>query len=62
MLPRIELTAAEVEHVRNGRAIRSRADAANADELAGVDSAGRLVALLVPRGPDLLGPTRNMPV
>ena len=61
-LPRCELTAAEIAEVRAGRAIpREVAGSAEGGDIAGVDAAGRLVAILKRRGPGLLGPARNFP-
>lgn len=59
-LPRVELSADEVTRVRNGLFVTRTALAAGADEFAAVDPTGRLVAILVPRGPNLLGPVRNL--
>ncbi|HUT88193.1 MAG TPA: tRNA pseudouridine(55) synthase TruB [Thermoguttaceae bacterium] len=62
LLPRIALTAEEIDRVRVGQAIPRQAPATESPEIAAVDSAGRLVAILVPRGPGLLGPARNLPL
>ena len=62
LLPRIALTAEEIDRVRVGQAIRRQAPATESPEIAAMDSAGRLVAILVPRGPGLLGPARNLPL
>ena len=58
-LPRITLDPAEIARVRSGQAIE-RSDVPPGDppvEIAGIDSAGRLIAILTPRGPGLWGPT-----
>ncbi len=65
-LPQIELAAEEVAHVAAGRNIARQAaptqdPATQSAEIAAVDPDGRLVAILVPRGPGLLGPARNLP-
>ncbi|MEO1498150.1 MAG: tRNA pseudouridine(55) synthase TruB [Planctomycetota bacterium] len=57
-LPRVQVNAAEVEELRNGRFI-ARGDEPLADEVAAVDEAGRLVALLKPRGTERYQPVRN---
>jgi tRNA pseudouridine55 synthase len=57
-LPVHELTLAEVSRVRQGLSIPVTV-AADGPEMAAVDSHGRLVAILVPRGPGLWGPTKN---
>ena len=64
-LPRITLTPPEEARVRAGQTIsRPLPVAAPSDppELAAVDAAGRLVAILRSRGPSLLGPVCNLPV
>jgi len=60
-LPRIELSAEEAALTRNGMPIPARSSLGDAAEIAAVDTAGRLVAILVPRGSGLLGPMRNFP-
>ncbi len=57
-LPVRELTAAEVSRVRQGLFIPLTAPAEN-PEIAAVDASGRLVAILVPRGPGQSGPAKN---
>lgn len=59
-LPRVELTGDEVTAIRSGRSI-PRPPPGDSAEIAAVDQAGHLVAILVRRGPGLLGPTRNLP-
>lgn len=54
-MPRTELSDAEITALRNGRPIRRPAH--ETPEMAAVDAAGRLVAVLVPRGPGLWGST-----
>jgi tRNA U55 pseudouridine synthase TruB len=56
-----ELTSAEVSRVRRGLFIPLCA-AAESQEIAAVDGGGRLVAILVPRGPGLWGPAKNFEV
>ncbi len=58
LLPQLELTAEEVQRIRNGQTIQSQG---GSSELAAVDSTGRLVAVLRSRGEGLLGALRNMP-
>lgn len=61
-LPRVELTPDELQHVRSGRSIPRRAGGPEEGEVAAVDGAGRLAAILVPRGPGAWGPARNFPI
>jgi tRNA U55 pseudouridine synthase TruB len=61
-LPRVELTPGELQQVRSGRTIPRRADGPEGGEVAAVDGAGRLAAILVPRGPGAWGPVRNLPL
>jgi len=60
-LPRLVLTGEEVARIQAGQAIARQAPASDSPEVAALDAAGRLVAILVPRGPGLLGPARNFP-
>lgn len=60
-LPKVPLSAEEVARARQGQPIRRKAPSGNAAEMAAVDEAGRLVAILVPRGPAALGPIRTLP-
>jgi tRNA pseudouridine55 synthase len=60
-LPRLELTPEEAKKIRNGQAIWRQPPAPDAREIAALDGAGRLVAILVPRGSGRLGPLRNLP-
>jgi tRNA pseudouridine55 synthase len=60
-LPLVELTADEVAELANGRRIANRS-AVSGDEIAGVDSAGRLCALLKSADDGQLQPTRFFPV
>ena len=55
-MPRIVLSPAEVDDVRNGRPIAREPAEIASPRLAAVDAAGTLVAILVPRGAGLLGP------
>ena len=57
-LPQIELTSAEVRDVANGRSILRHQIDENAAEIAAVDRAGSLVAILVFRGTGRWGPAR----
>lgn len=59
-LPRVELTAEEMAKVRLGQAIPKQAPTGDPEEVAALDTSGRLAAILVPRGPGLLGPGRNL--
>jgi tRNA pseudouridine55 synthase len=60
-LPKVELSGEETARVRKGQTIAERSPPAESREMAAVDAAGRLVAILVPRGAGLLGPSRNLP-
>lgn len=60
-MPRVELSPDEIAQVRHGLAIPRPTPAAGAARFAAVDTAGRLVAILTPRGPGLLGPLQNLP-
>jgi len=60
-LPRLQLTAEEIEQIQNGVSIRREGGSGGSTEHAAIDSSGRLVAILVPRGAGLLGPKRNFP-
>ncbi len=58
-MPRFALTAEQIARVRNGQTIAlPRAAAA---EIAALDPAGRLVAVLAPRGVEWWGPVCNLP-
>jgi tRNA pseudouridine55 synthase len=59
-LPRVLLSAEERVEIGHGRPIAFRQDLALAAEYAALDAAGRLAAILVPRGPGL-GPVLNFP-
>jgi tRNA pseudouridine55 synthase len=59
-LPSAPLTEEETRRVANGLPIRNRWNVA-AGEIAALDDRDRLVAILVLRGPDELGPVRNFP-
>ncbi len=61
-LPQVRLEDEVVRAVRQGRAIPRPPGLPQADEYAGVDSYGRLVAVLIPRSRDRLGPTMNLDV
>jgi tRNA pseudouridine55 synthase len=63
MLPRITLDAAEIARVLTGQPIE-RLDMPTSDppsEVAALDPAGQLAAILTPRGPRLWGPVHNLP-
>jgi tRNA pseudouridine55 synthase len=60
-LPRVELSADEIAKIRQGLAIPRRKLPTGTGPFAGVDTAGRLVTILTPRGRGLLGPLRNLP-
>jgi tRNA U55 pseudouridine synthase TruB len=60
-LPQISATEPEIRAIRAGQAIAREALAAGVAQWAALDDAGRLVAILVPRGPGLVGPIRNFP-
>lgn len=53
-LPEIELTEGEIEAVHHGRSIPRFAGGAK--EIAAIDASGNLVAVLVPRGGQAMGP------
>lgn len=57
-LPRLEVNAAEIEELRNGRFIPCPS-ASREGEAAAFDERGRLVALVKPRGRDRWQPVRN---
>jgi tRNA pseudouridine55 synthase len=59
-LPRVELDAEEIIRVRAGQLVSDHGLRGESGELAGLDSAGQLVAILVRRGPEVLGPVRNL--
>jgi tRNA pseudouridine55 synthase len=60
-LPHLELSPTEIKRITSGQAIRRSPTPVDATEFAALDSSGQLVALLVPRGPGLLGPSRVFP-
>ncbi len=60
-LPRVELSQDEIAKIRHGLTISRKTPPTGAGQFAAVDAAGRLVAVLTPRGPGLLGPRRNLP-
>lgn len=57
-LPHITVNAAEAQHLANGRFI-SRDNAPDADELAAIDAAGRLIAIVAPHGDGQLRPIKG---
>ncbi len=64
-LPRVELSDEEIVLIRQGRTIDRKTETwppGQTAELAAIDPAGRLVAILTRRGQDQLGPLRNLPV
>lgn len=60
-LPCVTLGDVEVARIRFGQPIAVPPPVGGDAEIAAVDHAGRLVAILVPRGPGLWGPTCNLP-
>lgn len=60
-LPQIRVTGSELQAIRAGQAIPREALPPGTTQWAALDDDGRLVAILVPRGPGLLGPIRNLP-
>ena len=62
LLPRVELSAGEIARIRHGLAIARQTSLPGDDEIAALDAAGQLVAVLAPRGPSLWGPLRNLPL
>lgn len=60
-LPRIVLSVEEISRIRDGLTISGEWPAAEAKQIAAVDASGRLVAILIRRGPGMLGPLRNLP-
>ncbi len=58
MLPQLTLTDEEIARLRNGLAI-AKPEAPQAEELAGLDAQGRLVALLTTAAPGVIRPLRN---
>jgi tRNA pseudouridine55 synthase len=61
LLPQVCVAGSEIQAIRAGQAIAREALPPGATQWAALDAAGRLVAILVPRGPGLLGPVRNFP-
>jgi tRNA pseudouridine55 synthase len=60
-LPKIGLSVGEIARVRSGGTIRRPSRYTEAKEWAAVDQSGGLVAILVSRGPGVLGPALNLP-
>ena len=60
-LPRITLSAEELVEIGHGRAFHPHASPPEGSELAALDAAGRLVAILAPYGESLLRPQKNLP-
>ena len=61
-LPRVVLTASEIGRLQSGQPIARQVPDQDAKGLAGVCVDGRLVAILVCRGPGLWGPVCNLPI
>ncbi len=61
-LPRVELDPGEVKRICSGQTIQRSPAVSGAAEHAALDSSGRLVALLIPRGPGQLRPSRVFPL
>jgi tRNA pseudouridine55 synthase len=59
-LPAVELTSDEIRRIGNGMSIDDRWHIRRS-EVAAFGKSGRLVAILAPRGPKRLRPTRNFP-
>jgi tRNA pseudouridine55 synthase len=59
-LPHVELESAEIARIRTGQSIH-RPTPPETPELVATDSAGRLLAILSPRGSNLWGPLKNLP-
>lgn len=60
-LPRLGLTESEVAKIRAGQCIARQGDWENASEYAAMAPSGHLAAILVPRSPGQLGPSRVFP-
>lgn len=60
-LPRVQLTAEEIVRIRSGLSVWRESGSSGSAEHAAIDSSGRLIAILVPRGGGHLGPKRNFP-
>lgn len=60
-LPRVDLTPAEAVRLGNGLPIERRICLAEGSQYAGVNPAGELCSILVPRGADRLAPALNFP-
>ena len=58
-LPRIALSPEEMTRIGHGQTISRESPRVDAREIVAVDTAGRLRAILIPRGPGRLGPLRN---
>ncbi|MGW8256179.1 MAG: tRNA pseudouridine(55) synthase TruB [Thermoguttaceae bacterium] len=56
-MPRVELSTAQIEHIRHGRPISDVSK--QAVELAAIDADGKLIAILCPGKNDSLRPTRT---
>jgi tRNA U55 pseudouridine synthase TruB len=61
VLPQVCVTATEIPALRGGQTIARDSLPPGATQWAALDPAGRLIAILVPRGPGFLGPIRNFP-
>lgn len=59
-LPQVVVTNDEIVRIRNGLSIARESAPSEDQQIAALDAAGRLVAILRPRGPGLLGPLRNL--
>jgi tRNA pseudouridine55 synthase len=60
-LPQVCVAGSEIQSIRAGQAIAREALPPGASQWAALDAAGRLVAILVPRGLGRLGPICNLP-
>lgn len=62
LLPRVVLSEREIESVQYGQNIAAEVPHGGAEEIAVVDSGGRLVSILAPRSPGLWRPVCNLPI
>jgi len=58
-LPRVTLSPDQLVEIRHGRRIATTSNFDSAPEIAGLDEAGNLVAILREKEPGVLGPVRN---
>lgn len=60
-LPHVLLSPEEATRIRHGRTVERPAPDPKADEMAGLDAQGRLVAILAPHGANALRPRHTFP-